>query len=90
MQKNFSYSYSHAGQQIPHETGEHKLLHHLQKDYSPIIRPVVNRSSPVVVKFGFELKHILAIVESQQTITLKVSGRLNLWGTRARIINRGA
>ena len=47
---------------------ESELIEKLVK-VSPFARPVRNGSSPVVVTFGYELMHIVAIVESEQTVT---------------------
>ena len=65
---------------LPHyslQTDENKLLLHLLRDYSPFARPVLNSSTPVKVTFGFELVHIVSVVESEQTINQKVWLRMS-------------
>ena len=59
------------------QTTEKFLLDHLLKDYSPFVRPVFNKSHPVVVTFGFELAHIVSIVENTQTFVAKVWLRMS-------------
>ena len=44
---------------------------------SPYARPVLNASNPVIVKFGFELIHIVAVQESEQTVKQKLWLRMS-------------
>ena len=56
----------------PTQSSEKKLIDYLLTDYSPLSRPVRNASDAVVVTFGFELNQIAAVIESEQTIEIKV------------------
>ena len=42
-------------------------------DHSALARPVKDVNTPVVVKFGFEILHVVSVVESEQSISQKVS-----------------
>ena len=53
-------------------TREKELQDHLFKNHSSYARPVRDLRKAVLVKFGFELMHIVSVVESEQTITQKV------------------
>lgn len=59
------------------QSNEKKLIDHLLQDYSRYARPVVNVKKAINVTFGFELIHIVKIVESDQTITGKVWIRMS-------------
>lgn len=58
-------------------TNEVALSKYLQESTSVFARPVKNRSHPVVVEFGFELIHLLSLVEHDQIITTKVWMRMS-------------
>ena len=52
---------------------EKRLLQHILTKSSPFVRPVKDRRTPTNVTFGFEIKQIPSIVESQQTIKVPFS-----------------
>ena len=54
------------------QMNEKDLLDKLMMDHSALARPVRNVSTPVVVKFGLEILHIVSVVESEQTVLQKV------------------
>ena len=60
-----------------YQRDERQLLDHLLQNYTPFARPVHDINKAVVVTFGFELVHIVSIVESDQTITAKVWIRMS-------------
>ena len=59
------------------QTDERKLLAHLLKGNSPFARPVFDTKKSVNVTFGYEMVHIVRIVETEQMITGKVWIRMS-------------
>lgn len=57
-------------------SSETKLINHLLGSTTRHVRPVLNTSRPVIVTFGFELIHLLSLVEREQTLTVKVWMRM--------------
>ena len=55
-----------------HMQVEKRLLQHILTKSSPFVRPVKDRRTPTNVTFGFEIKQIPSIVESQQTIKVNI------------------
>lgn len=53
------------------QTSETKLIHYLTERSSNLVRPVFNISQSTLVKFGFELVHLVSISETTQTLTAK-------------------
>ena len=58
------------------QSNESELVKKLQT-ISRFVRPVVNQSNTVNVKFGYELIHIVSVDEKKQLVTQKVWLRMN-------------
>ena len=56
----------------PPKSDETALLEHIQTNYSSYTRPVLNKSTPVVVNFGFEMIHLVNVEESTQSIKVNM------------------
>lgn len=56
---------------------ETKLLNKLRENYAVEARPVKQKDNPVNVTFGFELVSIITIIESSQTIMMKIWIRMS-------------
>ena len=60
-----------------HQSDERQLIAHLLKGNSRYARPTLDADKAVNVTFGYEMVHIVSIIETEQTITVKVWIRMS-------------
>lgn len=62
---------------LSYQTSETKLIAHFTEVISKFARPVTDNNQAVNVTFGFELIHLVAVSESEQSLKAKVWLRMN-------------